>query len=81
VRGRGSAIAPKMPPNRQGYVVVERTGVGLFFVEAQLRQNLQDYARLYFQLTRQLIDTDLTQMFRSLSQQRQHINQIKLAPL
>lgn len=42
-----------------GYVLIDRTGVGLFFLHAELGQQLEDLVRLNFQLPRQLVDPDL----------------------
>jgi hypothetical protein len=43
-----------------GFVFVDRTGVGDFFGNAEFVQLVDDLARLYFQLPRQLIDSNLT---------------------
>ena len=46
-------------------------------MKAQLGQNFQNHARLDFQLSRQLVDTNLTQMFCSLLQHWQHNKHFK----
>jgi hypothetical protein len=43
-----------------GLVLVDRTGVSDFFGNAEFVQLVDDLARLYFQLPRQLIDSNLT---------------------
>jgi hypothetical protein len=40
-------------------VFVDRAGVGLFLLDAELRQEFQYPVGLYFELTRQLVDPDL----------------------
>ena len=44
----------------QGDIVVERTGMRLLFGDAQLRQHVQDDARLDFEFPRQLVNANFT---------------------
>ena len=43
-----------------GLVLVDRTGVGDFLGNAKFMQLVDDLTRLHFQLSRQLIDSNLT---------------------
>ena len=43
-----------------GHIVVDRTGVGDFLSDLEFVELVDDLARLNFQLSRQLIDSDLT---------------------
>jgi hypothetical protein len=63
----GSAVPPavrlrirrvKALLNGEGYVLVDRAGVRLFLLDAKLRQQLEYFVGLDFQLTGQLIDSD-----------------------
>jgi hypothetical protein len=40
-------------------VLIDRAGVGLLFLHAELGQQLENPVRLHFQLPRQLVDPDL----------------------
>jgi hypothetical protein len=40
-------------------VLIDRAGVSLFFLHAELGQQLENPVRLNFKLTRQLVDPDL----------------------
>ena len=74
---RSCSVVAQMAPNRQRHIIVQRTRMSLFLMKAQLGQNFQNHARLDFQLSRQLVDTNLTQMFCSLLQHWQHIKQFE----
>jgi len=41
-------------------VIVNRAGVRLLFVNAQIREQLQNFVRLYFELPCQLVDSNFT---------------------
>jgi hypothetical protein len=43
-----------------GHVIINRAGVGHLFGDTEFVQLVDDLARLYFQLPRQLLDSDLT---------------------
>lgn len=46
--------------DHQCKVVIDRAGVGLFVLNAQLREHVEDSAGLYLELSGQLVDADLT---------------------
>jgi hypothetical protein len=60
-RRRIPAVPGEAEPvlNRDCDILVDRAGVGLLFVDAELRQQIQYYVRFDFQLPCQLIDSDL----------------------
>ena len=58
---RGSRlIEAKLPANFQRNVIVNRAGMRLLFVDAQFGEQFQDFVRLYFELTGQLVDSNFT---------------------
>jgi hypothetical protein len=61
-RGRqgGMRLTAVVPAQLIGFVLVDRTGVGDLFRNAEFVQFVDDLARLHFQLPRQLIDANLT---------------------
>jgi len=42
-----------------GYILVDRTGVGLLFINSEFRQQIQYDVRFDFELPGQLVDSDL----------------------
>jgi hypothetical protein len=48
----------KSPPEFECDVFVDRAGVRLFLLHAQVRQHVENDARFHFKLPRQLIDPD-----------------------
>jgi hypothetical protein len=59
-RQRGMRFAIVVTAQLIGLVIVDRTGVGNFFGNAEFVQLVDDLARLHFQLPRQFIDSNLT---------------------
>jgi hypothetical protein len=59
-RARGPRATLKMSANLVGLMVLQRTGVGFHSVHAQFRKNVDNRARLNFQLAREIVDTNLT---------------------
>lgn len=53
-------IEAKLPANFQRNVIVNRAGMRLLFVDAQFGEQFQDFVRLYFELTGQLVDSNFT---------------------
>jgi hypothetical protein len=51
-------FAQQAPPEFQCDVFVDRAGVRLLLLHAQVRQHVENDARFYFKLPRQLIDPD-----------------------
>jgi hypothetical protein len=60
VRAACRNLAGVIAAQTVGHVVVDRTGVGHLLGDAEFLQFLDDLARLYFQLSRQFIDSNLT---------------------
>jgi hypothetical protein len=60
VRAARRNLAGVIAAQTVGHVVVDRTGVGHLLGDAEFLQFLDDLARLYFQLSRQFIDSNLT---------------------
>jgi hypothetical protein len=60
--GRGISVgfAGHASADLQSHVVVERAGMRFFVANAQLRQRLKNYVRLYFELAGQLINANFT---------------------
>jgi hypothetical protein len=56
--------AGETAPHQQSLVVLERTRMGLLVGDAEGRQEVDDHARLYFQLTCQLIDANFAHTLR-----------------
>ena len=63
-RGAAAGLACHTLANLQGYVVIERAGVRFLVGDAQFGQDVKNHIGLDFQLTGQLIDADLTHMWR-----------------
>jgi len=59
VQDFGVPFTGHLKTNLQGEIVVKRTGVGLFVVNTQLWQDVQNDARFHLQLASQLIDSNL----------------------
>jgi hypothetical protein len=59
-RQNNRSIATKIPPQFLGVVVVNRAGMGQRLGDPELMQFIDDLTRLHFELSRQLIDSDLT---------------------
>ena len=53
-------ILPVMTTQLERQVVVKRAGVRLFICDAKLREKVQYFVGLYFQLPRQLVNSDLS---------------------
>src|SRR5258708_6242279 len=53
-------LTPIIPAQLVGPVLVDGTGVGNFFGNAEFVELVDDLARLHFQLPRQFIDSNLT---------------------
>jgi hypothetical protein len=51
-------VTGKPPADGQGDIIVQRAGMRLLFVKAELGENVQDHARFNFQFARQLVDAD-----------------------
>jgi hypothetical protein len=51
-------LLPEAALDRQSYVLINRAGMGLLFLDTKLRQQLQYLVGLDFQLPSQLIDSD-----------------------
>ena len=49
-----------MSANLAGFIFLQRTGVGFDSVHAEFRKNVDNRARLNFQLAREIVDTNLT---------------------
>jgi hypothetical protein len=63
VRRRGPRrirLAPVITAQLIGLVFLNRAGMGDFFSDPEFVQLVDDLARLYFQLPRQFIDSNLT---------------------
>jgi len=58
VRLGNSALAKTML-DRDRYILVDRAGVSLLFVNSEFGQQIQYYVRLDFELPGQLVDSDL----------------------
>lgn len=58
--GDHRGVATEIAPQLLGIIVVDRAGMGQGFGDAELVQFIDDLTRLYFELPRQLIDSDLT---------------------
>ena len=56
--GMGSVL--KMRANLIGFVILNRAGVGFDSGDAELRENVDNCARLDFQLARKIVDSNLT---------------------
>jgi hypothetical protein len=54
------SIAAEIPPQFLGVVIVNRAGMGQRLGDPELMQFIDDLTRLDFELSRQLIDSDLT---------------------
>jgi hypothetical protein len=65
-RGRGGALAAgarsalELRANLIRLVILQGTGVGLAFVQAEFRQNVKNLLALDFHLAREIVDTNLT---------------------
>ena len=59
VRIRTEDAGSKAALDCQGNILVDRAGVGLFFLNAKLGQQLEDLVGLDLQLTGQLVNSDL----------------------
>jgi hypothetical protein len=59
-RERGMRFPTVVAAQLIGLVLVDRTGVGDFLGNAKFMQLVDDLTRLHFQLSRQLIDSNLT---------------------
>jgi hypothetical protein len=53
-------------PQLEGDIFVDRAGVGLFFLYAQLRQLFKDFVRLDFELPSQLINANLIHRYKAI---------------
>jgi hypothetical protein len=58
--GGGRTVPGVKTTQALGHIVVDRAGVGQLFGHAEFGELLDDLSRLYFELPRQLIDSDLT---------------------
>ena len=63
VRSGFDRIEAEMPPDIVGQIIVERTGMGLLVVNAQFGQEVDDLAGFDLQLSRELVDADLTHSY------------------
>jgi hypothetical protein len=63
-RFRLGGSAGEHAPNQESLVVLERTRVGFLVGDADGRQEVDDHARLYFQLACQLIDANFAHTLR-----------------
>ncbi len=53
-------VEPKLAADLKRYVVIDRAGVRLLIIDAQIREQLQNFVRLYFELPCQLVDSNFT---------------------
>jgi hypothetical protein len=58
--GSGRGVSGIVAPQSIGHIVVDRAGMGHLLGNAEFVELVDDLARLYFQLPRQLINPDLT---------------------
>jgi len=57
-------VVPHVVPDQESKIVVDRTGVGLLILNAQLREGIDDRARLDLELPCQFVNSDLTHRWR-----------------
>lgn len=59
-----AGIVPQAVADQESKIVVDRTGVGLLVLNAQLREGIDDRARLDLELPCQFVNSDLTHRWR-----------------
>jgi hypothetical protein len=63
-------VVTVVPTQLDRHIFVNRAGVGLFLGNSQLREQLQNFVSLYFQLPRQLVNANLSHKNSSLRHRR-----------
>jgi hypothetical protein len=61
-----SVLTRNPPPDLQGHVVVQRAGMCFFVANTEFWQQIKNYVGFHFQLTRQLVNANLTHRGRTL---------------
>lgn len=61
--GRAPAAATQMAANLLGFIELDGARVGLLLRDANRRKSIQDLLALYFQLARQIVDSNFTHPF------------------
>jgi hypothetical protein len=56
---KSRTVKAVQPPQLQGYVFIDRAGVGFLLGDAEFRKPLEDLVSLDFQFPRQLVDANL----------------------
>jgi hypothetical protein len=50
---------PEVPLDGDRHILINRAGMRFLLLDTEFRQQFEDFVRLYLELTRQLIDSDL----------------------